>query len=257
MPPNETELFLKDIQSEESTDPFAGIEAQSNDDAYAPTSEDTDEDTDEDYNPKNRRERRLTQRLQEERESGIALAARLEAITEAQTAREAKGEADSALNAIERIYGTESPEAREATEILKAALMEVRTSAKQDALSEIQSNYDNEANAVSEAENTLDYMLEEIEDEFNVDLSSARGAKARTDFYTLLERMSPKDREGNITSYADHISVWEEYQDRAARVPDQTAKNLAARSMTQSSGSSGDDLETNTNERYLREHGII
>jgi hypothetical protein len=100
-------------------------------------------------------------------------------------------------------------------------------------------------------------MVEEIEDEFDVDLTSKESEKARTDFYKLLAKMSPKDRDGNIIGYADHFAVWEEYQERLKRTPDSTARNLSARSMTQGSGAAKSDLTTDVTERFLRDQGII
>lgn len=251
--PNEHEQFLKSLEPD-TTDPFAGIEGQ------APIEPSSDEEEAIDPNemgllPKNRRERRLAEKYQAEREANIAMAARLEAITEAQALRGGEETADY-LKTVERIYGTESPEAREATELLKASLQSLKEEARREAIEAIREERQVETRAVAEAEQTLDEMVEELEDEFGVDIEGSKTHLAG--FLNLLERMSPKDREGNIIQYADHYAVWEEYQDRLSRAAAANpAKGLAARSMTHSGSQVESSLTTDATERYLREHGII
>lgn len=252
---DEQKKFLEDIQHDGvETDPFALL----NDTPVKDDSETKDDSTatdDDNLKPRNRRERRLEAKLKAERESGIHLAARLEAITEAQKVR--VDDSVDYLKSIERIYGTDTPESREATEILKQALLEVKETAKREAIEAYEGKADAERQAVKQAEETLDEMLEEIEDEFDVDLSSPSGEKARKDFFKLMEKMSPKDKNGDILYYADHISVWETYQEKLARKPDTTAKDLSVRSMTRGQGEGKANLVDTTNERFLRENGII
>ncbi len=249
---NEQEQFLKDITSEGADqDPFAYLNEQLP--VEQPKEEGTPDESakpEGELEPRNRRERRLEARLQAERESGIQLAARLQALEEQ---RSTPAQASEAVSSIERIYGVDSPEAREATEILKNELARVREEATQAALSALEERSSRETRAVKEAEQQLDGMLEEIEDEFDVDLDQ----QSRTDFFKLLERMSPKDRDGNIIQYADHMAVWEDYQTRMKRPADNTAKNLSARSMTSGSAAADTNLSNDVAERYLRENGII
>lgn len=250
--PNEQEQFLKGLEPD-TTDPFAGIEGQ------APIEPSSDDEEAVDPNemgllPKNRRERRLAEKYQAEREANIAMAARLEAITEIQTER--GSETADYLKAVERLYGTDSPEAREATEILKNTLLGLKEEARREAIEAIREERQIETRAVAEAEQTLDRMIEELEDEFGVDIEGSK--QHLTGFLNLLERMSPKDREGNIIQYADHYAVWEEYQDRLSRAAAANpAKGLAARSMTHSGAQVESNLTTDATERFLKEHGII
>lgn len=251
--PNEQEQFLKSLEVEENQDPFATIEGNAPIEQPSAEKDDNDE-LDMGLKPKNRRERRLAEKYQAEREANIAMAARLDAITEIQ--KERTSEAADYLQSVERIYGTDSPEAREATEILKGAILAAKEAAKAEVLEAIREEREIETRAVVEAENTLDSMIEELEDEFGVDIE---GSKTHlTGFLNLLERMSPKDREGNIIQYADHFAVWEEYQDRLSRKAQANpAKDLASRSMTQSGAPAESNLTQDVTERYLREHGII
>ncbi len=247
---NEQEQFLSGLEEDGSSVLDQPLDPTTTEEAVA-----TEEMSQEDVLAfRRRREKRLEEKLQAERESNIAMAAKLEVITDSQAVRKEPGQY---LSAVERIYGTESPEAREATEILKAALQQVEESAVEKAYARYQEQTQAETQAVQAAEVELDNFLEDIEDEFNVDLTSKEAEAQRKGYFKLLERMSPKDRDGNITSYADHIAVWEEYQERTKKKPDNTARNLASRSMTQSGSSSDSNVMNDALTRQLMENGII
>ncbi len=249
--PNETQQFLDEFNKpNENTDPFAFLETPAE-----PVVEPEEPATpvDEVPEPRNRREKRLMEKIQSEREANIALAARLDAVTQSQNTR--NSEEAEYLSVAERIYGTQTPELREATELLKTALMGVKDEAKREALEEYKKIRNEEQQAVSQAEGRLESMMEELEDEFNVDLSS--GAHS-AEFLKLLERMSPKDSQGNIVEYADHFAVYDIYQERMNRnKPANPAKDMAARGMVQSAGSNDTKLNNDAHERFLREQGII
>jgi hypothetical protein len=245
--PDELKQFLSDVQADDTLDPFAEVPNATGEPEDV---EGDDEDEESKPRPRNRRERRLQERLEAERRSSIALAEKLEAITTSQKERQ---EMSDSLKAIERIYGTDSPEAREATEILRAAFLSIKEEATQTALQKYEERIQQEQSAVQEAESLLDSMVDELEDEFGIEMSQ----RDEQNFYKLLERMSPKDRDGNIVYYADHFAVWEQLQSMKQR-PDDTAKQLASRSMTAGAGSDTKvDLQKEVTERTLREHGII
>ncbi len=212
--------------------------------------EPVEEEIPSDPEPKNRRERRLMEKLQGEREAAIALAAKLDAITQSQAARTEQAQF---LEVAERIYGTQTPELREATELLKTALLGAKDEAKREALAEWERLRQSEQQAVSSAEKRIDEMLENIEDERNIDLSNS---PHRAGFLKLLEKMSPKDKDGNITDYADHYAVWEIYESQIKK-PVNPAKEVAARTMTQGTASGNSNLSNDVHERWLRENGII
>ena len=244
--PNETqqEEFLKDLSPDlhpdvltQPLEPDAG-QAQ-------PGEEESNEDK------FNRRERRLQSKLQAERESSIALAARLEALTEAQKFRQ-ESEPEEYLKAVEKIYGTNSPEATEATELLKTALQGVEKRATERALEQFREERKQENDSVASEEKTLDDMVESIEDETGQEMDE----QTRQGFFQLLERLSPKDKDGNIIEYADHNAVWEELQARK-QPQSNRAKDLAARSMVKTGASPQTSVEADANERWLRENGII
>lgn len=210
---------------------------------------------DDDDKPRNRRERRLETKLQQEREAGIALAERVRVLSELKS--QDKTSDTEHLKSIERLYGVDSPESREATELLTGTMKSVEDRAVERALEIIRKEQQDQIEATKKEEGVLDGMLEEIEDEFNIDLTSPSSEATRRGFFKLLERMSPKDANGNITQYADHHAVWETYQEKTKKPVDTTAKDLSVRSMTQSGASKESKIQDDAHVRFLNENGII
>ena len=253
---DELKQFLEGIQDDNqgNENPFASIEGEQPEvEPNEPQIEAPDQD---EIKPHNRRERRLLERLQAEREASIQMAARLEALSEVKKATE---QLPDKIAAIERIYGVDTPETREATAILRDALLEIKEQAKREVLEEYEARSTREQEAVAEAENILDSMLDDLEDEFNVDLTSPEAEQERINFYRMLERMSPKDSQGDIVNYADHYAVFEAYQARKTALgTTNPAKELAARGMTDGNGGvSKSNIQTDAIERFLKENGII
>lgn len=246
---NEQEQFLKDLDNESGKVDI--LDAPLND---TPPQVEKEEEIPEDL--KNRRHRRLEEKLRVEREANIQLAGRLEGISEAKKlANEVSG--GEYLKSVEKIYGTDSPEATAATELLKGALKGVEDRATERALEIFRKEQKEQAEAVKQEESKLDSMLEELEDEYNVDLTSPSAQTTKKGFFTLLERMSPKDSEGNIIHYADHHAVFEQYKSQIKKVPDNRAKDLSSRSMVRGGASSDNKNHDTATEKYLKEEGII
>ncbi len=245
---NETEQFLKDTEIPKENI----LETPLNPETEVPEKETEDAE----MKAKNRRERRLMKHNQELREEAIALNARLQAISE--TKESVKGtEAYDFEKLVEKIYGNATPETAEATEIMKKALRGAFERAKEEAKSETLAEWDsrqsNESQAVAEEESNLDEILENLEDEHGVDLSE--GSDTRQGYLTLLEKLSPKDSEGNIIEYADPETTFEIFSSRQERTNNR-AKELASRSMVRG-GTGTSKIEQDSNERFLREAGII
>lgn len=251
---NEENQFLKELEQtdEIKVDNFdAPLTETPKEPQALEVVEDEDDPEKQPESVKDRRHRRLEAKLAAEREANIRLAARLEAVAEAKNA-----DTDDYLKSIERIYGTDSPEAQTATELLKTALKSVEDRAHQRALEDMRAERESEKAQVSKEEESLDLMIEELEDEHGIDLTSARAESTRKGFFTLLEKMSPKDSQGNIIAYADHNAVWEAFQDKLNKKPVNPAKSLASRSMTPSANSTAGTLDT-AGEQFLKENGII
>lgn len=251
--PNEQTEFLKSLDAPETVDIMdQPIEPE----GTTPTVKVEADPEEVPEEVKNRRHKRLEEKLRAEREANIAMAARLETIAESQRAR-ADDEPADYVKHVERIYGTNSPEAQEATSLLQTALKSVEDRATTRALETFRKEQAEAIAQTRKEESRLDVMAEQIEDEFSVDLTSPKAAAAREGFFKMLARVSPKDAQGNITDYADHIAVWEDYQAKTKK-PESRAKALSSRSMTASGSSSGGQKPVDdATARYLSDNGFI
>ena len=237
---NEQQEFLKDLDIK--TDSVL----------ETPLTEEPEKEPEEDEAKlKNRQERRMYEKLQGERETAIALAARLEALTEAQNIRK-DAEPSEYQKKLLRIYGNATPEGKEATETLSEVIEDVKRTAVAEALEQFNAAKENEDGAVRHEESTLDDTADYWEDEYGIDMSNEADRKG---IFSLLERTSPKDRDGNIVEFADRDAVAELYLSRKEK--SSRAKELASRSMTRSGQSQPSRLETDSTEKFLRENGII
>lgn len=240
---DEQSKFLADLEPKEGDNLL--------DQPIIPITEDKKEEPEDDgMKLRNRREKRLAEKLEAERESSIRLAERLATITEAQKFKEDTD--GDYLKGIEKIYGTETPEAVTATELLKSALKGVGEKATERALVQFREEQAKANEAVKNEEKALDSMIEEIEDESNAILTDSQ----KKGFFSMLEKMSPKDKDGNVIAYADHHSVWEMYQSKTVKTENR-AKDLSSRSMVQSGASKESKLVDDSTARYLSENGII
>jgi len=210
--------------------------------------EKVDEEPEED--PKNRTERRLREKLERERIANIELNARLSTLSEVQKFRETEVDA---YEAVGKIYGTDTPETQAATELLKNALRNVEERAKSSALEEFRQERAREQEEVRQASERLDNYIEELEDEHNVTFSP----QMQKSYFTLLEKMSPKDNDGNIIEYADPHAVYEVFSEKLQKRTESKAKDLASRSMVSGNSGSQSVIEDDAAKRLLRDAGII
>jgi len=242
--PNETDQFLADLPDDQGSELFDFTQQE-------PQPFVEQEQEVEDPQPKNRRERRLTQKLEAERQSSIDLAERLSRLEQARTVSE---EDVDYLKGLELIYGTDSPEALQATELLKKAITGVREDAETRAYQRFLDSQNQEIKAVAEAEEELDSILDGIEDTYGVELTKDQEAA----YFQLMQKMSPKDKNGNVVALADPDAVWEVFSERMNKPrTDSRAKELSARSMVQSGATKDSTLKDDAAERQLREWGIL
>lgn len=237
---NESEQFAQENQNI--------LEQPLNPETHEVEEEKVDEEPEED--PKNRSERRLREKLEKERIANIELNARLSALSEVQKFRESEVDA---YEAVSKIYGTDTPETQAATELLKNALKSVEERAKSSALEEFRQERQREQEEVRQASERLDSYIEEIEDEYNVSFSP----QMQKSYFTLLEKMSPKDSDGNIIEYADPHAVYEIFSEKLQKRTDSKAKDLSSRSMVSGNSGSQSVIEDDAAKRLLREAGII
>lgn len=182
---------------------------------------------------KNRRHRRLEQQLTEEREKRIAAEARAGGISEAQKFVQTTGD-DTPAKWLQ-MYG-DTPESRQAWALQKEIMADVVAKTKAETLKEVEDRETARKTEQAQFQTFIEGELEELEDEYNVDLTSDAPAarKARREFLEMIQTLSPKDDAGTITGYADFDATWKLYQEKRSATKTDASKNkdLASRTMT-------------------------
>lgn len=247
------EEFMEDIPvaGEQQQDVLNAPLTQGNESQIVPAKDDAA------ITPRDNREaRRAKAALQAEREANIALNARLETITEQQRfARETNS--DNVDENLIRLYGNDE-KGLLAAKITQDLLNKTKQEAREEALESFRDEQTKAEQEVATYRNELDGMLEDIEDEYNVDLTSdtPQATRARQGFYAALQKLSPKTQDGTVTDYADPLATWEYFQ--AQQKPTNTrAQDLGSRSMVRSGASGDSKLEASATERFLKDAGII
>ena len=215
-----------------------------------------DDDESGEFKPRNRRERRLLRKLSDEKNSSSFLATKVEALSNAIQQSNSADEPDY-LKSLDSIYGTDTPETRAATELLKKAFKGISEDAKKSAIQEFQQIQQQEAEKANRAQEELDSFVDEIEDTYGIQLTTTQ----EKNFVELLKKMSPKDANKQIVGYADPHAVWEVFVERSKKtVPSTTApraKVLSNRSVTQGTPQTQSNLPDDVTLRFLRDSGIL
>lgn len=183
---------------------------------------------------KNRKHRRLEEQLQRERDSNIAMAERIKILSET-TNRQAPITEDGLDPRLARIFGT-TDEGKEIARGFGEILSERDKRIREETLRDVENQKVQERQEQVKYESMIDSKLEDIEEEYGVDLTSnsPSARKSRRELLEKVQKLSPKDEDGQIVAYADFDATWEEMQkDREA--PQATRqKEIASRSMQRS-----------------------
>lgn len=154
------------------------------------------------------------------------------------TVREALNEdTTSVVEAFTAIIGNDTPEKLKALKSLETALGNVDQRASQKAVEKLDEIRNRETAQDRLAEKELEEAFDEIEDSYGVDISSnnAIAKKTRQEFVTFVEKIAPKDRNGDIIDYPDMNSAWETFsQIRKSNTVPSRSKELASRGMARS-----------------------
>lgn len=152
----------------------------------------------------------------------------------APVSHETEDEFKSVVDSFTAIIGNDTPEKVNALNSLQRALGNLDQRAAQKATEAIEAISQREEEADREAEDELESAFESIEENYDVDFS--RNPKLRSEFATFVEKIAPKDRNGEVVDYPDMTSAWETFSEmrNANRTPSR-AKELASRGMTRSS----------------------
>lgn len=205
---------------------------------------------------KNRRHRRWEDRLGQRERELIAREARLSAIEEL-------GGAPSSTDVdprLLRLYG-DNEQGRLAAALTAEVLSDATRQAEDRAYARFEREQEAAVAEERDSEAFIDDQLEALEDDNNIDLTSNAPAarKVRRDFLELVEKLSPKDDEGNITEYADFGSTFDLYRQQSAAAPSAARnKELAGRGMQKPTSSEGAQAqsERDTTRDWLRSQGI-
>jgi hypothetical protein len=131
---------------------------------------------------------------------------------------------------LEQLIGNDTPEKIAMVKRFENVLEKGTQRARQEALQELDSRQNEQVRADQEAEEELSTAFDTIEDTFDVDITSSNpiARKTRQDFITYVEKIAPKDRNGEIRDYPDMVSAWETFSDMRKSQPSR-AKELASR----------------------------
>jgi len=137
----------------------------------------------------------------------------------------------------ERLIGNDTPEKvamiREALERDERLLLQ----AEERAFNRLSQIEQEEVQADREAEDELSEAFDFIEENYGVDISSngTQARKTREEFISFVEKIAPKNSDGEVIDYPDMQSAWETYSEikKSNTVPSR-AKELANRSMARS-----------------------
>lgn len=135
-----------------------------------------------------------------------------------------------------KLVGNDTEEKKEVLRDLSNYFGTLKGEARKEFLAELQQQQEQQLVEDRHAQEELDTSFEEIEETYNVDLSSSSAAakKARSEFIDYIRKIAPKNEEGEVVGFPDLVSSFEEYQDRSKRVPASRAKELASRGLARS-----------------------
>lgn len=234
MNPNEVDKFFDELPTADKRE--ADIFA-------APKIEEKPEPVEGEEPHKNRRHRRLEEQLERERVSNIQLNERLKMLEEAKAVVEKEpGEIDDRLIDI---FGSDD-NGKAIAKRFSSYLEERDKKVRHESLAEIDAREDMEIQEQKGYESYIDSQLENLEDQYGIDLTSSdpRAEKTRAEFLELVGELSPKDENGTITSYADFGSTFNVYKNAYAKRNDASRqKELASRTMQTSNGTSAPTQE--------------
>lgn len=145
-----------------------------------------------------------------------------------------------------KLVGNDTDEKKQVLKDLSTYFGTLKGDAKKEAWEEMQQQAQKaqqlQVEADTKAQEELETYFEEIEETYNVDLSSnsASAKKTRSEFIDFVRKIAPKNEEGEVSAFPDLVSAFEEYQERIKRLQpsNRIAKELAARGLTRSTDAS-------------------
>lgn len=149
------------------------------------------------------------------------------------------GDSDDLTDVLSRIIGNDTPEKLSAIKDFRKAI----ASSEERAVARAARQYDDREQQVQalerEADESLDDAFDSIEETYGVDISSNSplARKTRNEFIEFVQRVAPKDSNGDIKEYPDLTETFEVFQEMNKRSPapsNNRAKELASRGIARS-----------------------
>lgn len=166
-----------------------------------------------------------------------------------EVSRETQSEEDSFKDVIDSfttVIGNDTPEKVSALNALKKSLSSLDQRASQKAIEQLESIRNEELQDDKDAEDEVSTGFDDIEERFDVDITSNNplAIKTRQEFVPILEKLSKKDRYGEIVEYPDFVSTWEMYQEvkKSTQQPNR-AKDLASGGMRNSAETTSNSVQ--------------
>lgn len=145
-----------------------------------------------------------------------------------------------------RLIGNDTPEKVAMIREAQARDERLLQQAEERAFNRLSQREQESIKADQEAEQELESAFENIEETFDVDISSNSplAKKTRQEFVSFVEKIAPKDRYGDVVDYPDMTSAWETFSEmkKATQQPSR-AKELASRSMARSAETSAKPIQ--------------
>lgn len=142
---------------------------------------------------------------------------------------------DRITDVLTRIIGNDTPEKISAIKDLREVLIEREEKGAEKALERIQSERQEQIQAEIEAEETLNSGFESIEEEMGVNLFAPQYKKLRGQFIDFIEKVAPKDTQGEITEFPDIVESFKMFQSIRPTQNSSRAKEIADRGMQRGS----------------------
>lgn len=165
------------------------------------------------------------------------LSKRLAGIEERINQVSSKGDTEDEDDYYVRLIGNDTPEKIAFIKEAKAREERQIQLSEERAYQRLISERDREEAQEREVEDMLANSIDEIEEEFNIDLTSKDpvAKKTRVDFLKYVEKIAPKDEDGEIVYLPDMRSTFETFQElRKKASTNERAKDLASRGTTRS-----------------------
>lgn len=155
--------------------------------------------------------------------------------------KETSGDDDEMVSALTDLIGNDTPEKVRALKAMSKAFEKAEERGAQKALQQIEAKTTAQKQEENEAREVLTQGFESIEEEFDVDLTSnsPTATKNRTDFIQFIQRIAPKDANGEVTEFPDFSETFKIFQE--TKRPDKTSVNRAKELSAKSMGRSGGD----------------